>query len=731
MNTTLSPYDGYDGEELLDGRPDPGQQPPNPLLLVHRHLRGRYLLAGALGLVLGCPLAFVGYNALPPTYTSTGVINVAPTRPYILYENEFTQGMSSSGFESFVQSQSVTLQSQRILANAVQNEKLREAGWDPLPQGLIDLTEAMSVSIPRRGQDIFVSVTWDDPRLAQAATNAILDEYAKVAVVQEASELQRTIDTITDIRDEARRERDERRNRAYQLAEREGTDNLARLLEAKQEQIRYIEATILDIDMRLLGQPEPAPGEAQAPQGQPEADEDGRFNEATLAALAQRDRDLAALLDRRRQLQMSLANLRQRFGPAHRQIVAVEEELAGLATVIQSRAALAMANAPAGEVAAADPISDLRRRREQLRAMREAYNEEARRIGRVQLDIDRLREEAQRADEKFREADARLESLQVQKRDDRQGRISIAQRAETPLGPSTDRRLPLAAMGFMGGAGTGVGLVFLLGLLRPKYRYIDEVQEGAVRIMGAVPQLDIDDPAAEEVMGASVHQIRSAIDARLLGHAERGLVHLVTSAGPGEGKSTIALRLARSFAVSGKKTLVIDADLIGHRITSRLGLGGHDGFADAAVGGRDPLELIRPGGEEGLSALPAGGSGGAFSPERFSARAVSAVLDRLREHFGAIVVDTGPILGSLEAQAVVPGVDEVLLVVSRGRDVRAVRMAIAKLQRLGAGRVGVVFNRAGAADFERSTSMSVTSQRTSVPGPHGPRRITAHPGASD
>jgi capsular exopolysaccharide synthesis family protein len=414
---------------------------------------------------------------------------------------------------------------------------------------------------------------------------------------------------------------------------------------------------------------------------------------------------------------MQLATLRQRFGPSHRQILSLEDDLASVQTLIDARVALAMGSSPAG-VTGRSQAEELQLRRRQVMTRLEDNKTEARRIGKIQLDIDRYREEAARADEKFREADKRLESLMVQQRDGEQGRISIAERADTPLQPSTDRRIPLAAMGGLGGGGIGVGLVVLFGLLNPRYRYIGDIagDQRNIRIMGAIPEIDSADPVARHLVATSVHQIRTAIDARLLGPADGGVVHVVTSATSGEGKSTLCLRLARSFAVSGKRTLVIDADLIGRRVSAKFELGSSAGFAEATMHGADPMASVHKTDEENLFVMPAGPHSEHMA-ERISVAAVAGMLDALRTRFGAVVIDTGPILGSIEAQAIVPACDEVVLVVSRGRGVRLVKLAIDQLHRLGAARVGIVFNRATFHDLERSTSMSVTSQRVSERDP--------------
>jgi capsular exopolysaccharide synthesis family protein len=570
------------------------------------------------------------------------------------------------------------------------------------------LTKAVEVSVPRGGQDIFVRVSHEIPGLAQTAVNVILDEYAKIAIDQEATQMQDTIDLVSDLREEARRERDEARSRAYRLAESEGTDDLARRREAKHEQVEQIERLLLDINLRLLPFETASANVAGSPSGTGEV-----TYSVPLESLAQRDRVLDGMLARRADLEYEVASLQQRYGPEHRKIAILQDELEGLQTMIEARAATVQAATPDGS--GGIPVeAQLRLQKERLEVLLAEAIEEARRFGKLQLDIDRLREEAGRADEKFREADSRLESLMVQKRDGQQGRISVSQRAETPLAPSTDRRIPLAVLGALGGGGIGVGLVVLFGLVKPRYRFIDDIEseKRPIRIVGAIPEIDADDPAARQFIATSVHQIRTAIDARLLGPSEGGLVHVVTSASAGEGKSTLSLRLARSFAVSGKRTLIIDADLIGRRMSSKFCLRSVAGLTDALTSGADPLTFVHGSDHENLSIMPAG-QHAEFQPERVSAAAIATLLDRLRPEFGAIVIDTGPILGSIEAQAIVPASDEVLLVVSRGRGVRLVRQAIDRLHRLEAPRIGVVFNRATFNDLERSTSISMTSQRVS------------------
>ena len=69
-----------------------------------------------------------------------------------------------------------------------------------------------------------------------------------------------------------------------------------------------------------------------------------------------------------------------------------------------------------------------------------------------------------------------------------------------------------------------------------------------------------------------------------------------------------------------------------------------------------------------------------------------------------ILIDTGPILGSIEATPVAAASDGVILTVARGQQRPLVEKALAHLNSIGARVAGVVFNRAQSRDFEQSIS---------------------------
>jgi polysaccharide biosynthesis transport protein len=207
---------------------------------------------------------------------------------------------------------------------------------------------------------------------------------------------------------------------------------------------------------------------------------------------------------------------------------------------------------------------------------------------------------------------------------------------------------------------------------------------------------------------------------------EDGTIYGITSASAGDGKTSLALSLAMSFAAMGHRTLLVDADLVGRGLTRQLNLSDTAGLCEA-------LKATTLNGEvhetrvTNLSALPVGFAD-KVQPEQISSVDLQGVLARARQQFDTIIVDTGPILGSLEANLVSPMCDRVVMVVSRGQNSKILRSAMGRLGRLGATCGGLVFNRAEMNDFDRSVSsvsLSGRSLRTNV----SQRETRAAPGA--
>lgn len=174
---------------------------------------------------------------------------------------------------------------------------------------------------------------------------------------------------------------------------------------------------------------------------------------------------------------------------------------------------------------------------------------------------------------------------------------------------------------------------------------------------------------------------------------------LVTSPGAGEGKSTVASNLAAVLAQSGRRTLLIDADLRRPKQHTIFALRKKPGLTDTVMLGA-PLEsalhhaVTAPGTDGGaaLDVLFAGTM--PPSPVDFlNSNTFCEFLDRMAADYDAVVIDTPPVLVSADAAVLAARVDGVLVVSRMGKtDLRALAESGKLLAQAGARVLGTVAN---------------------------------------
>lgn len=705
-----------------DDMPDQGatHTAPNPLLLVHRRLRGRYPLAIALGAVFAVVGGAVGYKAVQPQYASVGIVEVKPAVEKLLYDTEQNQMLPN--FEAFVTAQAEYLGSARVLRKAVADEKLRQLGWPTGDKGLERLASSLAVFSARRGQTIQVTVADTDPSLAQAGVNAILDAYETLfgdeLGMNDDVKLQQLEVRRTQLQNELKRKRDE----ILAKSDNYGADSLEIRYDQALTELAYYDQQLSALDRAIMFSPdEDADAQADGAEApDEEASEPAGAATMTLGELSLQDPTLSQMLDDLDHLQAEIAALSEKYGPNHRQMKELRRQLDVLNARIEIRAEHVrfQIDTEAGEAAPAQTIAslsreELERRRGEVTRAREFASSRVKEFGRMRRELGALEAEAAEIVGFLAETTRRQEQLRTESKNSG-NRVSITQRGDLPFMPSKDKRIQLGAAGFLAGGGFGVGLVFMLGFIRPTFRYIDEVDEAhrSAPLLGTLPDFSTGDSEDRDMAALAVHHLRNAL------HVEPrpgvGVVLTVTSAASGDGKTALSMALGTSFAAAGHRTIVVDSDLVGRGLTREMALDTTPGLGEAVIGG-DIDDLLQDCGVEGLHVLPAG-LRSALDPKQMSRANVGAVITALRGMADVVLIDTGPILGSLEANIVAPLSDSVIIAVSRGQQARLVRASVERLTRMGAHCAGLVFNRAASVDFRHSVSHAsiMSKSRTSI-----------------
>lgn len=173
---------------------------------------------------------------------------------------------------------------------------------------------------------------------------------------------------------------------------------------------------------------------------------------------------------------------------------------------------------------------------------------------------------------------------------------------------------------------------------------------------------------------------------------------VVTSSGPGEGKSTTAANLAVVFANSGNRVLLVDADLRKPTVAKTFALSNHQGFSTLLTDREAHVtQLAQPSGVENLSILTSGPKPPNPSEMLGSIR-MGQVMEQLRESYDLIIFDMPPVVAVTDAQIMSALVDGTMLVVREGvSDKRAIIKAQQLLDMVNANLLGVVYNGATKA----------------------------------
>jgi capsular exopolysaccharide synthesis family protein len=167
---------------------------------------------------------------------------------------------------------------------------------------------------------------------------------------------------------------------------------------------------------------------------------------------------------------------------------------------------------------------------------------------------------------------------------------------------------------------------------------------------------------------------------------------VITSAGPSEGKSTIAAHLAIANADRGKKTLLVDADLRRPSLHAKFGMTAREGLSNVLTGELPWQDVVLPvEGRPNLSVLPAG-LGSHRAADLIGPR-LATLLDEFAKEYDLVILDSPPLLGFAECLQMATAADGVLIISLAGETRRrAVAEVISVLNRLRANIVGVVLN---------------------------------------
>jgi len=293
--------------------------------------------------------------------------------------------------------------------------------------------------------------------------------------------------------------------------------------------------------------------------------------------------------------------------------------------------------------------------------------------------------------------------------------IRLADVARPALYPSFPKTTLNALLALLGSTIIGLSIIFLMDALDTTVVDNEHLQrELRVPLLpslpvgkftaGLLPMQDLSgDPdgslrslAAKETLGTpnaafdeAIRTLRSSILLSAgVGQHPRSI--LVTSASPGEGKSTIALYLASAHSQQQRRTLLIDGDM--RRPVIKLGVSNDRGLSDVVNGTMHWKEAVQtPYAYPDLDVLSAGPSSRRVA-DRIG-NVLRLILDEAEREYDLVVIDSPPLLGFAEPLEIAALADGVIIVARAGRTNRsAVASVVEQLKRVRANIIGIVLN---------------------------------------
>ena len=746
------------------GADDYGQEStgPTPLKRLMVILYGRWLWAIGAAVVLAVAGGVGGWFLEEDLYRSEAALQVKLDQPIVL--EELPETRRNEPLRQILPVEAKRLRSQRVIEAARGDDAWRR--FDRSGAGSeLAFKRSLNVDYDRNEPIIEVSFLDPDPDAAEAATRAVIDAYMRIHGENEIQQERQIIRVLEDDIQRLQTQRNRLDSNILEIAQQYGAEDLAPLIQLKLEALQEVERQLSEARLSL----------AEIDPESDDADPTQIANDLSLDQLASADTQLKAMVERLDDLTAAIDAATSRFGPQHRRVQSLEREIDTLNRRIRSLAEKVRADVAEGRVSpsvegqtALLTPEQLRKRIAQLEDRREQLNADQLELGRKRLQIEDLRNEREEVQQAL---DARNERLADLRRERRfHGRIEPMNYGNATSEPiNLGKRKKLALAGFVGGGMFGFGVVVFLAALDRRLRSSDDASTsiGDVPMLGILPALpdNLKDPEQAELAGYSVHHVRTIL--QLGNHREHAPVLAVTGPTPGSGKTSLALALGMSFATSGSRTLLIDSDIAGGGLSYRLDafirrrVGQillRDGVIDRdqldrgveyanrqglklgealvtldiatrdqvdralhrqpdqlvglldALSGEDLEHCIAETDMPGLFVLPIGGAH-LQDMGRVSLQSLRKLLAEARGRFDTVLVDCGPIPGSVETSIIAAEADQAIVVVARGDQRPRVERSVQFLHSIRARVAGFVFNRAEAQDLARSAFSSSLSQR--------------------
>jgi exopolysaccharide transport family protein len=685
-------------------------------------LRRRGPLVAAFGL-LGGLLGAIYALQLIPQYTATATLLIDPNQSNILSpEQGYATYIDDGVIESELAIISSTSVARRVAAKLnLPTDEIEEPGGPSLTSLLLGHLKSLVTEAPAEKEDavtlaedpiedlakdlqggidvgrqgfsylIDISYTSDKPELAAAVANGFADEYLVDQLETRYEATRRTNDWLNErLGDLRNKVRDS--ERAIEVFKAENN-----IVESEGSTLSDLQLAKLN-EQLIMARAETAQAKANYDQVQAAAK---RGSDLSSFADAAQAAAIGAMRAKASEVRRELTEATVKYGSRHPTVVALRAQLSDVNRQI--------GNETARTVSSAENKYRVALSREQsIEASLGFMKGGAAETNTAEITLRELEREAQANKALFESFLTKFKETSEQEKL-RTSTARIIERAQVPGSPSAPQRSRIAMMWLIAGLALGAALAFLLEQLDRGFHSSKQTEELlGVPVLASVPKADKEvelgfmvrlltyfdflDPLTrflrlKSAKGASRHdRTKRALMSNLTGQkplstyteAIRALrmgirfadvdnprkIILITSALPGEGKSTIASNLAQHAVRSGERVCLVDMDLRHPAVSEVYAHDATKGVLDIALGEAELKDALLFEQTTGLAILPGPRNNGfTHTAEVLGSQKVRDLLQQLAKVFDLVIVDTSPLLPVTDGRVLIDSVDAMVLVI--------------------------------------------------------------------
>lgn len=410
------------------------------------------------------------------------------------------------------------------------------------------------------------------------------------------------------------------------------------------------------------------------------------------------------LRGQRGQVARTLADLSARYGPRHPQVLQQQQQLAAIDLQISEEVSRIMSNLQA-------QVSIARQKTQSSEANVAASRARLAANGQAGVGLAELQRNADAAKAIYESFLTRYKETEGQ-RGMEQSDARVLAPAIAPDKASFPNRPLMGALGLVLGISVGAGGVVLRHLLDAGLSTAEQVESFlGVRFLGSVPLIAKSAAPRNEVSRFVIDKPISAYSDSLrnlrasIGFSRPGVdVHViaVTSALPGEGKTSTTIGLARSTALSGSSCVLVDCDVRRASSGRALGLTSEVGLIEYLRGDATLEQVLQKDPLTDAYFLPIA-KPRPDADDLVSSPAMRKLLVELRQRFQFVYLDTAPVLAVADTRVLSTMADvTVVLTLWRGTPRKATEAALTQLDTVGSYIAGVALTQVNLAEQAKS-----------------------------